>query len=311
MAKEGIDSFLLDCHTNDTLAELEAEFGEKGLVIIIKLWQKIYSEKGYYCKWGEKGAVLFLSRWFGGGSGVSKGLINEVVSYAVNIGLFDKTLFEKYNILTSPRIQRQYFDVVKRRECVNVVGDYILLEKNALPKNVSIFVENADINTKNADENATSKVKVSEVKPSEVKKSAAVVCPAGEKTAAAADDLFEYYEKNIGGMSPEIMSNITSYRRIFSDELIIFAIKQAVEANVKNWRYIHAILQRYKKDGVDSPQKAEIRKKVESEPFPVRQNSFNGYGQRDYEEEEYERIIAAKNRKRQAEKQVTMFMEGD
>jgi DnaD/phage-associated family protein len=227
--------------------------------------------------------------------------------------LFDKTLFEKYNILTSPRIQRQYFDVVKRRECVNVVGDYILLEKNSLPKNVNIFAENADINAKNADGNATSKVKVSEVKPSEVKKSAAAVCPNGEKTAATAAtaDLFDYYEKNIGGMSPEIVSNIASYRRIFSDELIIFAIRQAVEANVKNWRYIHAILQRYKKDGVDSPQKAEIRKKVEYEPFPVRQNSFNCYEQREYDDEDYERIIAEKEKRRQAAKQAAMFIEGD
>ena len=115
MAKEGIDSFLLDCHTNDNISEIEAEFGVKGFAVIVRLWQKIYSEKGYYCEWIERSPLLFLSNWFGGNSGVTVNLINEIVNRCLENGIFSKQIYEKYSVLTSERIQKQYFDVVKRR----------------------------------------------------------------------------------------------------------------------------------------------------------------------------------------------------
>ena len=40
MAKVGIESFLLDCHTNDNMAEIEAAYGIKGFAVIVKLWQR-------------------------------------------------------------------------------------------------------------------------------------------------------------------------------------------------------------------------------------------------------------------------------
>lgn len=51
VAKIGIPSFLLDCHTNDNMSEIEAEYRLKGFAVVVRLWQKIYSEKGYYCEW--------------------------------------------------------------------------------------------------------------------------------------------------------------------------------------------------------------------------------------------------------------------
>ena len=87
MAKEGIDSFLLNCHTNENLSEIEAAYGIKGFAVIVRLWQKIYSEKGYYCEWTERSPLLFLSTWFGGGSGVELNLINEVVGTALRNGI--------------------------------------------------------------------------------------------------------------------------------------------------------------------------------------------------------------------------------
>lgn len=66
MAKVGIESFLLDCHTNDNMAEIEAAYGIKGFAVIVKLWQKIYSDKGYYCEWIERSpASVFVAmvRW--------------------------------------------------------------------------------------------------------------------------------------------------------------------------------------------------------------------------------------------------------
>ena len=122
-----MDSFLLDCHTNDNISEIEAEFGVKGFAVVVRLWQKIYSEKGYYCEWIERSPLLFLSNWFGGNSGVTVSLIKDIVSRCLKNGIFDVKMYEEYSILTSARIQKQYFDVVKRREEILVKKEYLLV----------------------------------------------------------------------------------------------------------------------------------------------------------------------------------------
>lgn len=127
MAKEGIPSFLLDCRTNDNISEIEAEYGVKGFAVVVRLWQKIYCEKGYYCEWIERSPLLFLSNWFGGNSGVTVSLINEIVKRCLNNGIFDAKMHEDYSILTSARIQEQYFDAVKRRKEILVKKQYLLV----------------------------------------------------------------------------------------------------------------------------------------------------------------------------------------
>lgn len=164
MAKEGIDSFLLDCHTNDNISEIEAEFGVKGFAVVVRLWQKIYCEKGYYCEWIARSPLLFLSNWFGGNSGVTISLITEIVERCLNNGIFNRQMHEKYSILTSERIQEQYFNVVKRREGIPVKKEYLLI---SVDKIKGIAYENANSvcrNDKNVCRNSTSKEKESEVK---------------------------------------------------------------------------------------------------------------------------------------------------
>ena len=166
MAKVGIESFLLDCHTNDNMAEIEAAYGIKGFAVIVKLWQKIYSDKGYYCEWIERSPLLFLAQWFGGNSGVDLNLINQVVNHAIKIGIFNESMFKKYAILTSERIQRQYFDVVKRRTEIQVIDEYLLVSVANFKGNVNIIEKNVCRNEKNVCRNSTSKVKESKVKES-------------------------------------------------------------------------------------------------------------------------------------------------
>lgn len=173
MAKEGIDSFLLDCHTNENISEIEASFGIKGFAVIVRLWQKIYSEKGYYCEWIERSPLLFLANWFGGNSGVDLNLVKEVVETALRIGIFNQELYEKYSILTSEGIQRRYFDVVRRRTELTVIEEYLLVSVDNFKGNVNKKRISADKNTENVSKNPISKVKESKVKESKVKSSKA------------------------------------------------------------------------------------------------------------------------------------------
>lgn len=164
MAKEGIDSFLLDCHTNDNISEIEAEFGVKGFAVVVRLWQKIYCEKGYYCEWIGRSPLLFLANWFGGNSGVTISLITEIVDRCLHNGIFHREMYEKYSILTSGRIQKQYFDVVKRREEIQVRKEYLLVSVDKI-KGISYKNEDSACRTnENVCGSSTSKEKKNEGK---------------------------------------------------------------------------------------------------------------------------------------------------
>ena len=162
MAKIGIDSFLLDCHTNDdNISEIEAEYGVKGFAVVVRLWQKIYFEKGYYCEWVERSPLLFLANWFGGNSGVTVNLIMDIVDRCLKNGIFNAKMFENYSILTSTRIQEQYFDVVKRREKIPVKKEYLLVSVDKINGIVYENAISAYRNLKNVCRNDISKVKES------------------------------------------------------------------------------------------------------------------------------------------------------
>lgn len=154
--KEGLDYFTLDCNMNDKIKLIEAEFGIKAFAIIVKLYQKIYSERGYYCEWNEDVALLFIAS-LGGNSGVSKSLIDVILAASIRRGIFSEELYERYGILTSKRIQEQYFDAVSRREKVEVEKEYLLVK---VSKNMVIVNNNSInvyINSQNVSSNTQSK----------------------------------------------------------------------------------------------------------------------------------------------------------
>ena len=134
--KTGLDYFELDCHMDEKVRLIEAEFGLKGFAIIVKLYQSIYSGFGYYCEWSPDISVLWAYQ-LGCSHGVGKGdvgsvdegcalpgfpknFINEVVSAAIRRNIFSKELFDRYHILTSSGIQKRYLNAVSRREKVEL-----------------------------------------------------------------------------------------------------------------------------------------------------------------------------------------------
>ena len=159
---EGIPYFPFDVHLDDDFELIEAEFGLTGFAVIVKLYQKIYG-LGYYCEWTKDVALLFGKK-----IGFSKGdnVVSEIVSAAINRGIFDKALYEKYQILTSRGIQKRYFEAVSRRKNVIAKKQYLLVEVAQNFNNVNILSENANISFENVDISKQSKVKKSKVKKS-------------------------------------------------------------------------------------------------------------------------------------------------
>ena len=62
-------------------------------------------------------------------------------------------------------------------------------------------------------------------------------------------NVFELYEQNIGMMSPMIADALLEAEEMYPQEWIEDAISEAVQQNVRSWRYISRILERWEHEG--------------------------------------------------------------
>ena len=172
MAKKGLDYFSFDVNffDNDKVALIEAEFGMKGIIVLLKLLCKIYSE-GYYCEWGEDQCLLFTSRKLKPSiPEIDAAFTQKVIEALLKRNFLNQELYDEHHILTSRNIQERYYEVAKRRQKNDFNTPYWLLTEN---RNVDRNAENVDRNAENVDRNAENvdifsqrKVKESKVKES-------------------------------------------------------------------------------------------------------------------------------------------------
>ena len=174
MGKEAFDFFPLDVHLSDKMELIEAEFGLIGFAVIVKLWMRIYGSRGYYCEFDEEVALMFSHK-----TGVGVNAVSEILNAAFKRGIFDKTLYEKYKILTSKGIQERCMKMCSRRKRFEVEKKYLLISVPDSFENVYIKGENVNISEENVYIFTQSKVK--ERKESKVNKSKVNEVPEAEE----------------------------------------------------------------------------------------------------------------------------------
>lgn len=140
----GIQFFPLETVTDDRMKLIEAEFGLTGFGVAVRLWQKIYSQSGYYIEWNDEVALLFAKDVGLGGS-----VVSEIVSALIRRNIFDQVLYKKYHILTSKEVQERYLEAVKRRKTITVFEEFLLIDVTLLSENVNIIKKNVCKNPKN------------------------------------------------------------------------------------------------------------------------------------------------------------------
>lgn len=143
---EGLEYFPLNVRLDEKFQLLEAEFGLMGFAVVVRLFQRIYEGKGYCCEWTNEVVPLSARE-----NRVGAGAVSEIVKAAIRRGIFDRDLFERFQILTSREIQKRYFEAVSRRKAVTAKREYLLLSHAQLPKNVRFEGENDGILPENED----------------------------------------------------------------------------------------------------------------------------------------------------------------
>ena len=191
------------------------------------------------------------------GGGIGSGTVRETVGYCLQIGLFDKGLFERWDILTSRGIQRKYWIAIKDRDIKKVIADYWLLQDSECkgllkePLNNNLSSENSNIppgNTSFEGENSN----IPPIKKNKEKKSKE------KDNNAEVDEFFDriwaLYPRRTGKSSVKAAQRKKLFK-IGYDEL-----KRAVErysaekgeTDIKYWKYGSSFFNTDYKDYLDS-----------------------------------------------------------
>ena len=113
--------------TDSKIDKLLDAQGWVGFGIYFYLCQMAYGSEGYFYEWCYD-LCASTARKMGGGVGA--GTVKETVDYCLQIGLFDKGLFDRWGVLTSRGIQKNYLIVLKSKNRIGttIIKDYWLLD---------------------------------------------------------------------------------------------------------------------------------------------------------------------------------------
>lgn len=173
--KSGLDYFPLDTKMDDEIELIESEHGVKGFGVLIKIYQKIYASN-YWLNWDKKTVIMFSNR-----INVDINEVNDIINSCLEWGIFDKSIFDQYSVLTSTGIQKRYFEIIKRRKEVKVTKEILLVDYSLYLDESKI---NVNINSINDYISTQSKVKEKKGKGKEKK------VPPQDELAEQAEDFY-------------------------------------------------------------------------------------------------------------------------
>jgi DNA replication protein len=85
-------------------------------------------------------------------------------------------------------------------------------------------------------------------------------------------NVFKLYEENVGPLTPMIADALKDAESTYSEAWVAEALEIAVKSNKRSWRYVEAILKRWKEEGhvqeqdrrdAQEPRGREVKRKVE------------------------------------------------
>lgn len=86
-------------------------------------------------------------------------------------------------------------------------------------------------------------------------------------------EIIRSFEDNLGGFPPAAREDLLGWREIFTDDLILLAIKKAALTGVRKWSYVNGILKVWKNEGVRTlgdVQSRDERRKPAADQQPKR-----------------------------------------
>ncbi len=139
--KQGLDYFPLDVHTDDQIELLALDKGAIAEFVVITLWRLIYKKKGYYVEAGQDLPLLVKKR-----VAIETDTIRGIINASIERGIFNRELYDNYNILTSKGVQERYFVAVSKKKNIDLIKEYLLVDTYGI-KNATITNVNSELYT--------------------------------------------------------------------------------------------------------------------------------------------------------------------
>lgn len=145
--KTGLDYFSHDVNMigDRKIRLLRAKHGLLGYAIFLRLLEEAYKEFGYYLEINKEFNLLFCDD-----NNIDLTVFENVINDCIDFDLFDKKTYENFSILTSKRMQQNFFEAAGRRKKIQIYKEYLLLNFN----DVNINLENVSVNSLNANINS-------------------------------------------------------------------------------------------------------------------------------------------------------------
>lgn len=103
-------------------------------------------------------------------------------------------------------------------------------------------------------------------------------------------EIIEFYNNNVGMLTPYGLTLLSDYAKEMSNDLIILAMKKAVEANIRTIQYIKGILNSWSKKGIKTV--ADANREDENFKKSNKKQSKTEINQREYSEDDFSKLYA-------------------
>ncbi|MDE7363096.1 MAG: DUF4373 domain-containing protein [Oscillospiraceae bacterium] len=137
--KYGLDyySHYIGMTKDSKLRPIRKKFGSAGVDVWLAVLDLIYSDKGYYIPYGNENEIdnvtWSVSDYVKGKYAPDVAAVEEIIESLVACGLFSGDLF-KLGILSSKRIQLQYYASTVERKAVEVIPEYWIVSLDEMKK---------------------------------------------------------------------------------------------------------------------------------------------------------------------------------
>lgn len=293
--KAGLFYFPLSCDffTQKEILYIKARFGAKGLYIVQRILCEIYSKNGYWTKLTADDCVLMQEEW---GCQISASLIQEVIAESVKRGFFSKSVFDKFGVLTSEGIQRDYIRCKSKSDVIYIKEEYWLLNienKKDVPasilKKIAFNTNDSGKKSNDSGKKSNDSGKIKQRKENEIKENKSKMLSLFEK-------IWEIYPRQINRIDA-----LTAFEELNATEELVNEMIKAINEQKKqeNWnvdggKYIPHLSTWIKKE--------KWKDKVNVQQFynPNLKNTFVNFKQRVYTDEEIKEMLERKRAKGKA-----------
>ena len=240
--KDGLDYYPMDVNFlgDIKVKKVIRSHGIQAVAVILHLLGTVYRDTGYYATYDDD--LLFITA---DELNLEEKYVKDVVEKLLEVDFFSREQAEKNKVLTSIGIQERYRKATERRISVNI-NDSLCIQK---PRSSEV----------NVDRSTQSKVKESKVKESKVEDRDASDLAEASKLSKSENEvakIFEFYQNNIGMMTPYVQQNVIHWCNDTSPELVMLAIEKAVKENALKFSYAEAILKSWLNQGIKTKAEA-------------------------------------------------------